>query len=175
VSEKTHKTICIKWVRSGIGFPYHQKTIVRSLGLRRLNQIVVRPDTPQIRGIVAAVPHLLAIVPGTPAPAWASVPEYTVHPAEVASAATPAPAAEAVGVEAERAAVTTEVAAAQKEPLGAEPIAPAKTTAKKAEKAPAKAAAKKAKRTPAAETKAKAAKKKEAPQKGGKTSKASKK
>jgi large subunit ribosomal protein L30 len=79
VSEKTLKTIRIKWVRSGIGFTYHQKTIVRSLGLNKLNHTVVRPDTPQIRGIVAAVPHLLEIVAEPVVPAWASIPEYTVY------------------------------------------------------------------------------------------------
>ena len=79
MAEKTLKTIRIKWVRSGIGFTYHQKTIVRSLGLNKLNHTVVRPDTPQIRGIVAAVPHLLEIVAEPVAPAWASIPEYTVH------------------------------------------------------------------------------------------------
>jgi large subunit ribosomal protein L30 len=86
VPEKTLKTIRIKWVRSGIGLTYHQKTIVRSLGLNKLNHTVVRPDTPQIRGTVAAVPHMLIIVPEPVAPAWASIPEYTVH-APVAAAA----------------------------------------------------------------------------------------
>lgn len=175
MSDKTHKTIRIKWVRSGIGFTYRQKTIVRSLGLKRLNQIVVRPDTPQIRGIVAAVPHLLAIVPETPAPAWASVPEYTVHPPEVAPAAPVKPAAEAVGAEAASEAVTVETAAEEEEPQAAEPLRPAKTAHKKAEKAPAKAAAKKVKPAPAAETKSKAGKKKDAPQKVSKRAKASKK
>ena len=87
MAEKTLKTIRIKWVRSGIGFTYHQKTIVRSLGLNKLNHTVVRPDTPQIRGIVAAVPHLLEIVPEPTAPAWASIPEYTIHAPAVAPAA----------------------------------------------------------------------------------------
>lgn len=81
MSEKTSKTVRIKWVRSGIGFTHHQKTIVRSLGLRKLNHTVVRPDTPQIRGIVAAVPHLLEIIPEPAEPTGASLPEYTVHPA----------------------------------------------------------------------------------------------
>ena len=70
MSDKAQKTIRIKWVRSGIGFTHHQKPIVRSLGLNKLNQVVERPDTPQIRGIVAAVPHLLEIVAAAPAPAW---------------------------------------------------------------------------------------------------------
>ena len=102
MAEKTLKMIRIKWVRSGIGFTYHQKTIVRSLGLNKLNHTVVRPDTPQIRGIVAAVPHLLEIVPEPPAPAWALIPEYTVHAPAVAPAApaeTTTPAAAEIGGE----------------------------------------------------------------------------
>jgi large subunit ribosomal protein L30 len=98
VSEKTTKTIRIKWVRSGIGFTYHQKTIVRSLGLNKLNQTVVRPDTQQIRGVVASVPHLLEIISEPVAPAWASIPEYTIHPAPPAPVE---PAAEPVGAAAE--------------------------------------------------------------------------
>jgi large subunit ribosomal protein L30 len=102
VAEKTGKTIRIKWVRSGIGFTHHQKAIIRSLGLKKLNHTVVRPDTPQIRGIVAAAPHLLEIVPEPAAAAWASIPEYTVHPpapriaasGEGEIAAVPQPAAE---------------------------------------------------------------------------------
>ena len=78
MAEKTGKTIRIKWVRSGIGFTRHQKTIVRSLGLRKLNHTVVRPDTPQIRGIVAAAPHMLQIVPEPVPPKWRAVAEYTV-------------------------------------------------------------------------------------------------
>jgi large subunit ribosomal protein L30 len=80
VADKTHKMIRIRWVRSGIGFTYRQKTIVHSLGLKRLNQVVLRVDTPQNRGIVAAVPHLLEIVPEAPVQAWTSVPEHFVHP-----------------------------------------------------------------------------------------------
>jgi large subunit ribosomal protein L30 len=87
VADKTHKMIRIKWVRSGIGFTYRQKTIVHSLGLRRLNQVVSRVDTPQNRGIVAAVPHLLEIVSESPVQAWTAVPEHSVHP----PAAGPAP------------------------------------------------------------------------------------
>jgi large subunit ribosomal protein L30 len=80
VSEQSQRTIRIKWVRSGIGFSYHQKRVVRSLGLKRLNQEVERPDTPQIRGLVAKVPHLVEIVEATSPAAWTSVPEYTIYP-----------------------------------------------------------------------------------------------
>ena len=54
--------IKIQYYRSTIAFPSRQKEIVRSLGLRKLNQIVERPDNASMRGAVAKVPHLLRIV-----------------------------------------------------------------------------------------------------------------
>lgn len=55
-------TIKIKLVRSPICTPHKHKAIVRALGLKKLNQVVERPDTPGFRGMVKKVPHLLAIV-----------------------------------------------------------------------------------------------------------------
>jgi large subunit ribosomal protein L30 len=55
-------TIKIKLVASPIGRVEAQKRIVRSLQLKKINQVVERPDTPGFRGMVAKVPHLLAIV-----------------------------------------------------------------------------------------------------------------
>jgi large subunit ribosomal protein L30 len=55
-------TIRIQYYRSTIACPEKQKQIVISLGLRKLNQIVERPDTPSMRGAVAKVPHLLRII-----------------------------------------------------------------------------------------------------------------
>ena len=80
MSEKDQRIIRLKWVRSGIGFTYRQKRIVQSLGLKKLNQEVERPDTPQIRGLVARVPHLVEIVDAPSKAAWTLVPEYTIHP-----------------------------------------------------------------------------------------------
>ena len=54
--------IKIQYYRSTIAFPTKQKEIVRSLGLRKLNQVVERPDTASMRGAVAKVPHLLRII-----------------------------------------------------------------------------------------------------------------
>jgi large subunit ribosomal protein L30 len=54
--------IKIKLVRSPICTPEKHKVIVRSLGLRRINQIVVRPDTDGFRGMVKKIPHLLELV-----------------------------------------------------------------------------------------------------------------
>jgi large subunit ribosomal protein L30 len=55
-------TIRIQYYRSTIACPAKQKEIVRSLGLRKLNQIVERPDSPSMRGVVTKVPHLLRII-----------------------------------------------------------------------------------------------------------------
>jgi large subunit ribosomal protein L30 len=52
----------IKLVRSPICTPLKHKLIVRSLGLKKINRIVVRPDTPVFRGMVEKIPHLLEIV-----------------------------------------------------------------------------------------------------------------
>jgi large subunit ribosomal protein L30 len=58
----TAAKIKIQYYRSTIAFPTKQKEIVRSLGLRKLNQVVERPDTPSMRGAVAKVPHLIRII-----------------------------------------------------------------------------------------------------------------
>ncbi len=54
--------IRIKLVRSPICTPEKHKRIVRALGLRKLNQVVEKPDTPAFRGMVAKVPHLLSVI-----------------------------------------------------------------------------------------------------------------
>jgi large subunit ribosomal protein L30 len=54
--------IKIQLYRSTICTPEPHKKIVRSLGLKKLNRIVERPDTPSFRGMVLKVPHLLRIV-----------------------------------------------------------------------------------------------------------------
>ncbi len=87
MTNKTQQTVYIKWVRSGIGFTRRQKEMVRSLGLRRLNEIVERVDTPQIRGLVARIPHLVEIVrQPRVSPAWTAAPEYTILPNETVPA-----------------------------------------------------------------------------------------
>ena len=60
--ETTAGKIRIEYYRSFIAAPKTHKTIVRSLGLRKLHQVVERPDTESMRGTVAKVPHLLRIV-----------------------------------------------------------------------------------------------------------------
>jgi len=64
-TKKTAKaggTIKIKMIGSLIGCIDKQRDTVRGLGLRRMHQVVERADTPEVRGMVKAVPHLVAIV-----------------------------------------------------------------------------------------------------------------
>ncbi|MBK6768661.1 MAG: 50S ribosomal protein L30 [Ardenticatenales bacterium] len=53
----------VTYVKSAIGYSQRQKDTVRSLGLRRLGESVLVPDNPAIRGMVAAVDHLVRIDP----------------------------------------------------------------------------------------------------------------
>ena len=49
----------ITQIRSSVGRPSGQGRTLRALGLRRLNHTVVHKDTPQIRGMVFKVKHLV--------------------------------------------------------------------------------------------------------------------
>jgi len=55
-------TIQLKWVRSAICAPAKQKLVIKGLGFTRLNQVIERPNTQAIRGMVAKVPHLVEVV-----------------------------------------------------------------------------------------------------------------
>jgi len=55
-------TIKIKLVHSPICTPEKHKRVVKGLGLRKVNQVVERPDSPEFRGMVKKVPHLLKVV-----------------------------------------------------------------------------------------------------------------
>ena len=61
-AKRSSGTIQIRWVRSAICAPEKQKLVIKGLGFTRLNQVIQRPDTRAIRGMVAKVPHLLEIV-----------------------------------------------------------------------------------------------------------------
>ena len=54
----------LKLVRSVISTTRHQREVVRGLGLRRINHIVERDDTREIRGMLDKVKHLVQIVEG---------------------------------------------------------------------------------------------------------------
>lgn len=55
------KTITVCWKRSCIGRPEDQRKTIQGLGFRRLNQTLVLPDRPEIRGMLHRVIHLLDV------------------------------------------------------------------------------------------------------------------
>lgn len=55
------KKLQIKLVRSPIGYSTRQKRTVHAMGLRKMNQVVVLPDNPAVRGMVSKVPHLVQV------------------------------------------------------------------------------------------------------------------
>lgn len=57
-------TLRVTYRKSAIGYRQDQKDTIRKLGLRRLHQTVEHEDTPAIRGMVAAVQHLVNVEEG---------------------------------------------------------------------------------------------------------------
>lgn len=57
--------IKVTQVRSAIGAKPKQRGSLRALGLRRLGQSNVLPDRPEIRGMIARVPHLVEVEPAS--------------------------------------------------------------------------------------------------------------
>jgi large subunit ribosomal protein L30 len=53
--------IKVTQIRSAIGTKPNQRQTLRSLGLKRINDSVVQEDRPEIRGMVATVPHLVRV------------------------------------------------------------------------------------------------------------------
>ena len=54
-------TYVIKQVRSANGSNAKQRDTLRSLGLRKIGHTVEREDSPQLRGMVHAVRHLIVV------------------------------------------------------------------------------------------------------------------
>ena len=60
--EKKPKMLKITQVKSYIGRPEAQRRVLRGMGLGRINRTVVLNDTPEIRGMVRKVIHLVTAV-----------------------------------------------------------------------------------------------------------------
>jgi large subunit ribosomal protein L30 len=60
--EKTGASLRIQYYRSMICTPVKHRLVIKSLGFKRLNQIIDREDTAAIRGMVAQIPHLVKIL-----------------------------------------------------------------------------------------------------------------
>ncbi len=55
------KMLKITWVKSTIGHIKAQKATIESLGLKKLNQTVIKEDSPQLRGMINKVQHLVTV------------------------------------------------------------------------------------------------------------------
>ena len=51
----------VRQVKSGIGGTSSQRETLRSLGLKRMSDVVVKEDRPEIRGMVHTVRHLVVV------------------------------------------------------------------------------------------------------------------
>jgi len=61
------ETLRITQLRSTIGCKQNQRATLKSLGLRKIRQTVEKPDTPQIRGMILTVRHLVTVEEVNPA------------------------------------------------------------------------------------------------------------
>ena len=59
----TSDRIAVRLTRSGIGRPEKQRVVLRGMGLTKLHKVVELPDTPQTRGMIEKVKHLVTIEP----------------------------------------------------------------------------------------------------------------
>ena len=55
------KTLKVTLVKSPIGFNRNQSLVVRSMGLRKINHSVELADTPESRGMIHKVRHLVTV------------------------------------------------------------------------------------------------------------------
>ena len=55
------KVLKIKKVKSSIGRPEKHRKILRGMGLNKLNKTVTLVDTPQVRGMINKVIHLVSV------------------------------------------------------------------------------------------------------------------
>jgi large subunit ribosomal protein L30 len=60
--QKPTGTVKVKWVKSDIGSTDDIRQTIKGLGLRKMNRVVERQDTPEVRGMIHKVRHLVAVV-----------------------------------------------------------------------------------------------------------------
>ena len=62
MAQDTKKTIRIKQIGSPIRRPAHQRQTLIGLGLNKMHRVVEREDTAEVRGAIAKLPHMVAVV-----------------------------------------------------------------------------------------------------------------
>ncbi|OGC76935.1 MAG: 50S ribosomal protein L30 [candidate division Zixibacteria bacterium RBG_16_40_9] len=55
------KKLKIKQIKSAIGYSQREKNTIKALGIRKLQQEVIKPNNPQIQGMIGKVRHLLKV------------------------------------------------------------------------------------------------------------------
>jgi large subunit ribosomal protein L30 len=56
-----NKMLKVTLVKSPIGFNRKQSLVVQGMGLRKINHVVELPDTPESRGMIHKVRHLVTV------------------------------------------------------------------------------------------------------------------
>ena len=62
MAQESKKTIKIKQVGSPIRRPAKQKQMLIGLGLNKMHKVVELEDTPEVRGAIAKLPHMVEVV-----------------------------------------------------------------------------------------------------------------
>jgi large subunit ribosomal protein L30 len=62
---KAAQTVRITLLRSPIGASYRHKATLSALGLKRIRQTVEQAETPQLRGMLAKVGHMVKVETGS--------------------------------------------------------------------------------------------------------------
>jgi large subunit ribosomal protein L30 len=60
---KEKEYVKIKLIRSSIGHPRKHRAVLRGMGLTKVNKVVVLQDTPETRGMINKVSHLVEVIP----------------------------------------------------------------------------------------------------------------
>ena len=55
-------TIRIRQIRSGIGCPVEMRETLKALGLGKMHRVTERKDTPEVRGMIKKITHLVEVV-----------------------------------------------------------------------------------------------------------------
>lgn len=61
----TGPTLTVRQIKSAIGNKPKNRGTLRALGLRKIGDVNTLPDRPEIRGMIARVPHLIEVTEGT--------------------------------------------------------------------------------------------------------------
>ncbi len=60
-NKSAQKALRIMLVKSVIGHSQSQREVVKGLGLRKVNSVVTRSDSPETWGMIKKIPHLLEV------------------------------------------------------------------------------------------------------------------